>query len=145
MPENTGRIQAKGQFSKGRSGNPRGKPRGARNHCTLLAERLFEDEAGDICSAVIAEARAGNMQAARIVLDRILPPKKDRPIRINLPEMNTGADLAKAMACILNAVGSGQISPLEGEAIARIIDVHAKTFELMDIEQRLSALERKAP
>ena len=84
------------------------------------------------------------MQAAKIVLDRILPPKKDRPIRIDLPEMNSSTDLAKSMSCVINAVGSGQISPSEGETIARILDIHAKTLELKEFEQRLSALERKA-
>jgi hypothetical protein len=30
MPENTGEIQEKGRFKKGKSGNPNGKPKGAR-------------------------------------------------------------------------------------------------------------------
>lgn len=38
-PENTGKIQVKGRFSKGQSGNPAGKPKGARHQSTLLAER----------------------------------------------------------------------------------------------------------
>ena len=131
-PENTGEIQEKGKFQKGKSGNPAGRPQGTRNHATLLAERLLEDQIREICATVVAEACAGNMQAAKIVLERILPPKKDRPIRINLPEMNSCTDLAKSMSFVINAVGSGQISPSEGEAIARILDMHAKTLELSD-------------
>lgn len=142
-PENTGEIQEKGRFRKGKSGNPSGRPQGTRNNATVLAERLLEDQTREICAAVVAEARTGNMQAAKIVLDRILPTKKDRPIRIDLPEMNSSTDLANSMSCVINAVGSGQISPSEGEAIARIIDIHAKTLELNEFEQRLSALERK--
>jgi hypothetical protein len=142
-PENTGEIQVNGRFAKGQSGNPAGRPSGARNHSTLLAERLLESQTREICAAVIAGALAGNMQAAKIVLDRILPPKKDRPINIDLPEMSSSSELVKAMACVINAVSSGQISPSEGEAIARILDVHSKTLELKEFEQRLSVLERQ--
>lgn len=72
-----------------------------------------------------------------------MPPKKDIPIQIDLPRMGSSADLAKTTACVVNAVGCGQVSPSEGEAIARILDVHAKTLELKEFEQRLSALEGK--
>jgi hypothetical protein len=41
-PENTGQIQEKGRYKRGRSGNPHGKPKGARNRSTLAAEALLE-------------------------------------------------------------------------------------------------------
>lgn len=97
MPENTGRIQAKGQFPKGKSGNPRGKPKGARHKSSLLAEKLFADEIQDICKSVIDEAKAGNMQAAKIVLDRLLPPRKDHFIEIDLPKIEGCSDVLIAV------------------------------------------------
>jgi hypothetical protein len=140
-PANTGKIQAKGQFPKGKSGNPRGKPKGTRNRSTLIAEQLFANEVEDICKTVIQEAKAGDMQAAKMILDRLLPPRKDNPIQIDLPKMENSSDLLKAVECITNAVGSGQISPCEGETLARIIDVHTKALELTEFEKRLAALE----
>lgn len=53
QPENTGKIQVRGRFSKGQSGNPAGKPKGARHQSTLLAERLFAGEIQSICEAWI--------------------------------------------------------------------------------------------
>jgi hypothetical protein len=141
-PVNTGQIQAKGQFSKGKSGNPKGKPKGARHRSSLIAEQLFASEIQDICKTVIEEAKAGDMQAARIILDRLLPPRKDNPIQIDLPKIESSSDLLRAVGCITGAVGSGQISPSEGEALARIVDIHAKAIELAEFEQRLSALEK---
>lgn len=132
-----------GRFLKGQSGNPAGKPRGARNRSSIVAERLFADEIQEICGSVIAQAKAGNMQAAKIILDRVLPPIKDKPIQIDLPKMATSSDLLTAMECITFAVGSGQISPLEGESIARIVDTHIKALELNEIEKRLSCLEKQ--
>ena len=57
-------------------------------------------------------------------------------------EMENSSDLLKAIGCITNAVGSGQISPSEGEALARSIDFHTKALELAEFEQRLIALEK---
>jgi hypothetical protein len=140
-PVNTGRIQAKGQFPKGKSGNPRGKPKGARHRSSLIAEQLFASEIQDICKTVIEEAKAGDMQAARIILDRLLPPRKDNLIQIDLPRIENSSDILKAVGCITNAVGTGQISPSEGEALARIVDIHTKALELNEFEKRLAALE----
>ena len=141
IPENTGQIQEKGRFRKGKSGNPNGKPRGARNRTTLIAEMLFADEVEDICKTVIGEAKAGNMQAAKIILDRLVPPKRDRLINIDLPKLDSSSDLLKAIECITRTVGSGQISPSEGEALARIVDIYTKALELTEFEYRLVVLE----
>lgn len=140
-PENTGQIQEKGRFAKGKSGNPMGKPKGARNRSALMAERLFADEVENICKMVIEEAKGGDMQAAKMILDRLLPPKKDTPIQIDLPKIESSSDVLKAVGCITDAVGIGQISPSEGEALARIVDIHTKALELNEFEKRLAALE----
>ena len=62
-----------------------------------------------------------------------------------LLKMTSSNDLVKAVECITFAVGSGQISPLEGESIARIVDIHIKALELNKIEKRLSNLEKREP
>lgn len=64
-PENSGKIQAKGKYKKGFSGNPKGKPKGARNKSTLAAEALLEGSLEKICKKVEEEALNGNMQAAK--------------------------------------------------------------------------------
>lgn len=132
-----------GRFQKGISGNPNGKPKGARHYSSLLAEQLLTCEIEEICKAVLKEAKVGNMQAVKIILDRVLPPRKDRPIEIDLPKMDASVDLTSAIGCVVNAVGAGQISPSEGEALARIIEVYAKTLELVEFEQRLAVLEKR--
>jgi hypothetical protein len=66
--------------------------RGAKNRSSLVTERLFADEIQEICGSVIEQAKAGNMQAAKVILDRVLPPMKDKPILIDLPKMASSSD-----------------------------------------------------
>ena len=140
-PENSGEIQAKGKYKKGYSGNPRGKPKGARNKSTLAAEALLEGSLEKICRKVEGEALNGNMQAAKMILERFLPPRKDRCIEIDLPLIDTFEDALNAVGFIVNAVGKGKITPSEGELLARMVESHSKALEAYQFESRLKNLE----
>jgi len=52
-------------FAKGKSGNPRGRPAGARNKASLMLDKLMERGAQDIVETVIDRAKGGDMTAAR--------------------------------------------------------------------------------
>ena len=52
-------------FQPGKSGNPAGKPAGARNKTTLAVEALLEGEAEGLTRKAIELAKAGDMQALR--------------------------------------------------------------------------------
>jgi Family of unknown function (DUF5681) len=57
-PENAGAKQG-GRFQKGRSGNPAGKPKGARHRATLAAEALLDGEAEELTRKAVERALAG--------------------------------------------------------------------------------------
>ncbi len=141
MPENTGKIQESSRFKRGQSGNPRGKPKGARNKSTLAAEKLLEGSLDRICRRIEEEALNGNMQAAKMILDRFLPVRKDRLIKINLPSIDTYEDVFKAIGAIVKAVSLGEISPSEGESLSRTLDMYSKALETHQLEFRLRELE----
>jgi len=143
MPEKTGKKQVSTKFTKGRSGNPTGRPKGSKNKSTLLAQSILEDDLEAVCQKAISEAKKGNIQAIKIILDRILPPQKDKPIHIEIPNIETPSDILKSANELTQAVANGSITPSEGEAFARILDSHAKAFEIHDIENRLKAIEDK--
>ena len=142
MPENTGEIQENGRFRKGKSGNPQGKPKGARHKASMMAEMLFEEEIETVCHQVINQAKEGNLQAAKIILDRLLPPKKDRPINFKLPIIQNAADALKASRLICHAVGTGELTPIEAESLSKILEIQAKNIELYDFGLRLEAIEK---
>jgi hypothetical protein len=128
-------------FEKGQSGNPNGRPPGARNRATILAEQLMQDDVEGVVRAVIGKARSGDMAAARLVLDRILPPRKGRPISFPLPEIETAAHVTQALGVVASLMADGEITPDEASAVAGVIETKRKAIETQELEQRVAALE----
>jgi hypothetical protein len=53
-------------LSSGQSGNPAGRPVGARGKATIMAEGIFEGEAEEIIRAAINQAKSGDVEAIRV-------------------------------------------------------------------------------
>ena len=62
-------------------GNP-GRPKGARHKTTLAIEALLDGEAEALTRKAIELAKAGDLVALRLCLDRICPPRKDAFTRV---------------------------------------------------------------
>jgi len=129
-------------FQKGQSGNPAGKPRGAKNKATIAAETLLDGEAQALTRKAIELALGGDSMALRLCLERIIPPRKDRPVILKtIPPVKTGSDATKFMARVLESVSNGELTPSEGEAIGQVLGLFCKSLETRDFEERLQRLE----
>ena len=135
MSENTGEQQA-GRFRKGQSGNPAGRPRGARNTATLAAEALLAGEAAALTRKAIELALAGDVVALRICLDKILPARKDRAVTFPLPPVCTPRDAADLMAAVIAAVGAGRVTPSEGAEVSKMMDAFVKAYQAAELNDR---------
>ncbi len=130
-------------WKKGESGNPTGKPAGARNKATVMVLKIMETGAKEIADAVVDLARGGDLTAARLVLERLVPPAKERSIFLALPDTSTANGVAEAQQAILQAVAAGDLLPGEGATLAGIVEARRKAVETQELEQRISALEGK--
>ena len=139
-PANTGGKQA-GRFPPGTSGNPAGKPRGARHRSTVAVERLLDGEAEAIGRKCIELALGGDTTALRLSMERIAPVRRAR-VRFDLPAIVGAADLPAAGAALLQAVSDGVLAPEEAAQIGNIVGQHAKALEIAELERRIAALER---
>lgn len=130
-------------FGEGQSGNPAGRPKGARNRTTLAVEALLDGEAEALTRKAIELAKDGDGPALRLCLDRLCPPRKDRPVTFDLPPIETAADVAKATAAIVRAVAAGDLSPSEAQDVAGVLELHRRAVETHDITRRLTEIEAR--
>ena len=129
-------------FQQGESGNPAGRPRGARNKRTIAAENMFDREGADIIDRLIRLAKGGDIAAIRMCIERICPKQRERPVALDLPPMTTPADAVAAMSAITQAVGDGDLGAQEAADLAKVIAGFAHTIDTADQEARLSQLEQ---
>jgi hypothetical protein len=122
-------------FAKGNGG----RKLGSRNRASLLADALLEGEEEELVRKGIELAKAGDPQMLKFFLDRIL--SKERPVKIDLPPIESRRDLTAGYAAIVKAVGAGEISPSEGNAVAGLLASIAKFIDDVEIDARLRRLE----
>src|SRR5205085_12543459 len=138
----TKRTNGSGHFPKGTSGNPAGRPPGSRNRTTLLMEFLLEGEAEQLTRKLIELALAGDINALRFCIERLMPSRKDRPIHLTLPPITNLQEIAMATSKVATAISEGEITPTEGEVLANVLLAHKDVLVTADIEMRLESLER---
>lgn len=131
-----------GRFKTGYSGNPAGRPQGARNKATEIAESLLDGSAEALTERALELAMQGDATALRLCLERIIPPRRHRPVRLGLKPVRDAADLGPAMAAITMAAVEGAITPSEGAELARIVEIFVRAVEASDFEKRLRDVEK---
>jgi hypothetical protein len=132
-----------GKYKAGQSGNLKGKPKGSLNKTTRAAQELLDGEAQALTRKAVDLAKEGNPVALRLCLERLLPPRKDRPIALKLPQVRGARDVPKALSTILEAVAQGEITPTEARDLGGLVETVRKGIETVEIEARLRALEKR--
>jgi hypothetical protein len=128
-------------FAKGVSGNPAGRRSGLRNRATLLAEQLLEGEAPALARKVLEMALAGDAAAMRLCLDRLIAPRRERPVRLALPALRDAGDLGAAMAQVTAAAGQGAITPAEACEFSQVLETYSRAVATSDFDRRLKEVE----
>jgi len=140
-PAKTARKQRGRPFAKGESGNPNGRPVGSRHKVSLLVEQLIENEAEALTRAALMLAKAGDGALLKALLDRLAPPRRERPVQVDLPPLQSPQDAPNIAAALLGLAASGELTPSEAQGLAGLLESYRRQSELADLEQRLQALE----
>ena len=133
-------ARAKGRFQPGQSGNPKGRTPGSGEVAKLRAS--IAQHVPAIITKLVAQAEAGDPAAARLLLERVLPPVKaaEQPVPIELPADGTLTDQGRA---VIAAAGAGTLAPGQASQLLAGLGALAKLIETDELAARIAALEER--
>jgi hypothetical protein len=126
-------------WPKGKSGNPNGRRAKGLATVEKLRAALVKD-LPEVIKAVVDRAKTGDAQAARTILERVLPPLK--PIE---PPVILGAitgTLTEQSQTILDAMTAGLLAPGQAVQLIGAIAAQAKITEIDELGRRIAELEK---
>lgn len=126
------------QWQPGQTGNPNGRPPG-QSAITRMRATLAGD-VPEILAGLVVAAKAGDVQAARLILERVLPPVKpiEQAVELALPD---GGTLTAQGRAVLSAVALGDLAPGQGAQLLAAIGSLARVTEIDELTQRIDKLE----
>ena len=128
------------KFKPGQSGNPNGKPKGAKDKRTEL-RGLLQPHAKELVNKVVEKALEGDTTALRLCLDRLIPPYRAGNISVVLDEIE--GTLTEKGEKIISAMGSGEITPSDTASMLSALAAQSRIVEVDDIAKRVSELEKQ--
>ena len=88
-------------------------------------------------------ALGGDAAAMRLVMERLCPPRRERPVSLAMPKINAASDLIGAAAALTDATAAGDITPGEAASLSALVGNVAKAIETVEIVARLERLEEQ--
>jgi len=132
---------AGGRFAIGNKESP-GRPPG-RGIVAEMREKLGTD-LDKMIVVLKGRALAGDAQAIRIILDRVMPTLRpvDVPTALSMPK---GGNLAEQAQAVVRATANGDLTPSQAAQIVGALGSVAKIIETTELLARVAALEARNP
>lgn len=128
-----------GRFKQGHSGNPSGRPSSSAAKLREIRDTVA-DELPELIRTILTAAKAGDMAACKILLDRCIPPAKPchPAISIETPDISNPLERAD---CIEREMLAGRLSPDAAAAAIGVLIANRQLVESIELEARIARLE----
>ena len=127
------------RYKRGESGNPRGRPKGAKDKRARYRE-LLEPHAQELIEKSVSMALDGDVAMLRLCMDRLIPTLRATDEYIHLSGL--GGTRTEQSQVLLKTMANGDISPDQALSILRGIVAQGQIFESDDLEKRVRILEQ---
>jgi len=126
------------KFRQGQSGNPKGRRPGTGEVAVL--RKSIAAHLPAIVRQLVKDAKEGDSRAARLLLERVIPPIKamEQSVEFVLP---ADQGLTAQGAAIIQEVAAGKLSPSQGAALLSGLGNLARVKELDELTNRIEELE----
>lgn len=126
-----------GRWKPGQSGNPAGRPPGTGDVAKLRAD--IADRVPQLLGQLFTQAMAGDVGAARLLLERSIAPLKaiEPPQALHLPD----GTLTEQGRAVLASVAAGELAAGQGAALLGAIGTLARVTEVDELTRRIEKLE----
>jgi len=128
----------RGRWKSGESGNPKGRPIGTGEIAKLRDSIAIH--LPDIITQLVNNARAGDVQAARLLLERVLPALKPIEQAVVLP-LPHGEGFTAQGEAIVRAVADGLLAPSQAAQLLAGLGALARIKEVDELVARITVLE----
>lgn len=125
-----------GTFAPGSTGNP-----GGRSGTTQALREKLAKGADDAVKKVISAAKGGDMQACRLILERLVPAVKpiSQVVKFELDD----TDLPSSARSIMRAIASGDLPPDQGKYLIEGLGAIARVIEVAELQKAVEELREQ--
>lgn len=131
-------TKASGRWKPGRSGNPAGRRPGS--GAVQKLRQAIEDSLPEIIKCLAGKAKAGDIGAARLLLERTIPAL--RPVEAPQALQIDANDLLGQAKEIVALAASGEVSVAQAAQLVAALGTIGKLVEVDELERRIQKLEK---
>ena len=129
----TGRDR-RGRFAQGNAGGP-GRTAGTVEHRRELLAACTPDDVREIVQALKEQAKSGDVQAARELLNRLFgKPREAAPdIAIEVGDLNSSEEISRMLRVVVREAMSGRVPLAEAREIVGLLTSCLEASELREL------------
>lgn len=126
----TGKNPINGKFIKGNKAGV-GRPAGSKSKAQIFLEQIGSENAEAILKKVIELALSGDLPAAKLILDRVMPvPKIQTFVKSDaIKNLHTQTDINTAMTAIVSQVGDSELSLEEALELIKLVETKGLSIQ----------------